>query len=83
VAAFHPTFVMLPHDMAVRAGGGIVGHVGTALRVPKRVQSDSKKSPAQDADNDCAGDSFSTSSAGIQAGPLWSSMLSEAEAISL
>jgi hypothetical protein len=40
VAALHPAFILLPHDMAVRASFRPVCHVRVSARVPERIEAD-------------------------------------------
>src|SRR6185295_4617171 len=45
VASLQPAVVLLVHDMAVRAGPGVVGEVRPAFRVPERVGPESQYQP--------------------------------------
>jgi hypothetical protein len=45
VAAFHPALILILHDMAVRASGSIVRHVGRSLRVTECVYADADQQP--------------------------------------
>lgn len=43
VARFRPGFVLLVHDMAIGAGGWIVGHIRHPFRVQKRIRSNARR----------------------------------------
>ena len=45
MAALDPAVVLLVHDVAVRAGPRVVGHVGPASRVHKRVRAEPERHP--------------------------------------